>query len=84
MCNLLAHQRWVFQSVTVLGQTIQMLGIWPRAKATGIIAVLDTPDIIATYISSTVTFTLETNYTVTYEHPLHRRKTIIGGDDSCE
>jgi prepilin-type N-terminal cleavage/methylation domain-containing protein len=55
----------IISAVALQGQTVQMLCIWPRAQSTGIVAIFDTPDATITYGSNTVTFTFDTNCTVT-------------------
>ena len=73
----------VFQSVTMGGQSVSMLGLWPQGNANGIARAIDVSNIDITYGSNTVIFTIDTDCTVTYHHPLHGRAPAIAGDDTC-
>ena len=73
----------VFQSVAINGESVSLLGPWPRANANGILKVVNVSDVNILFASNTVIFEIDDGYTVNYHHPLHRRFPIINGDDSC-
>jgi len=73
----------VFQSISIDGQRVSMLGLWPMGTSAGILTALDVESYDITTTRNTILFTIGTDCTVQYHHPLHRRAPIIAGDSTC-
>jgi len=73
----------VLQSITIEGQSVSMLGIWPAANANGLIKAIDLENYDITFGSDSIIFTIDTDCTVLYTHELNRGAPTISGDDTC-
>lgn len=71
------------KSLNINGASVSLLGQWPQANANGIMKVVSINNVEITYGSNTVIFELSEGCTVIYQHPLHARYPVIGGDDTC-